>query len=365
MLERRPPSALYLYLRHDGCWYWRVAAPGQALVARGYPVRAFPLQDVRSFEAAQTAECLILTRVSWLPDDWLGGIQWVRTIQASGRTVIYETDDDIFSEAWFAQAAVMTPDKPAALLEQERQYRIKALGLCDGVLVTTPRLATLVREYTAAPVIVVPNAIDWDGWRAVCARGRRPFTEPDTVLIGWAGGKRADGDFAPMATAWARIAARFPATRFVVVGYGAPAVRAAVPPERLAVAAWQPLDLYPMAYHGWDISCAPLEDKPFNAFKSPIKVFEAAAAGAAIVASPPVYGRVLRPGIDGLLATTADEWEAALARLVGDAGLRARLTAAWARRVQQRHTLATEALRWPAAWAHIRAQRSRALTALG
>jgi hypothetical protein len=55
MLERRPPSALYLYLRHDGCWYWRVAAPGQALVARGYPVRAFPLQDVRSFEAAQTA----------------------------------------------------------------------------------------------------------------------------------------------------------------------------------------------------------------------------------------------------------------------------------------------------------------------
>jgi glycosyltransferase involved in cell wall biosynthesis len=356
------PRTLLLYGHRDGPAYWRILAPALELVRRGYPVNAYHMQDSRSHPEAAVYDVVVMTRLGWKPEDWLGGITWIRGMQALGKTIIYETDDDVFSPAWLQQARIVKPERMDVLHLQDAEYRVKALRLCDGAITTTPRLAMLLADYTDAPVVVVPNAIDWTGWRACCAQGTRPF--PDGVLIGWAGGLRDDADLAPMAEAWRRIAARFPEARFAVVGYLAPCLLAAVPRDRLAAADWLPLDLYPLGWHGWDVACCPLADTGFNVHKSPIKAFEAAAAGAAVVASPPVYGRVLEPGRDGLLATTPDEWEDALARLVQDAGLRQRLARRWAGRVEREFSLQASWSRWPAAWMAIRnAARARRLAA--
>jgi glycosyltransferase involved in cell wall biosynthesis len=342
-----------------GCEYWRVWAPVGALQRQGYPVTALPQTHPQGLDAAMQAQAVVLARLSWQAADYPAAVQWVQLLHRLGAAVLYETDDDLWSESFLVQGRIMERWKTEAQLDADRAARLAALRLCDGVTVPTPRLATVVRTLTDAPVQVVPNAIDWERWRTLCARGQRVADGP---VIGWAGGKRADADLVPMAEAWGRIARRYPAVTFALVGYHSPAVQAAVPAAQLRLVPWVPLDLYPMAYHGWTIGCAPLADTPFNRCKSAIKAFEYAAADAAVVYSTPVYGRELRPNLDGLEANTADEWEAALARLLDEPDTRAQMAARWAKRVRERHSLSQNLWHWPAAWSTLVGQARRPRT---
>jgi glycosyltransferase involved in cell wall biosynthesis len=153
-----------------------------------------------------------------------------------------------------------------------------------------------------------------------------------------------------MAEAWGRIAARYPAVRFVVVGHLSPLIVQAVPAAQLVTVPWLPVDVYPRAYRGIDILCCPLADTDFNRGKSPIKAFEGAAAGCAVVASPTVYRRVLHDGGNGYIVRDAEAWAGILAALLDYPELRQRVAVNWQRRVQQRHNLDADASMWPRAW---------------
>jgi hypothetical protein len=76
-----------------------------------------------------------------------------------------------------------------------------------------------------------------------------------------------------------------------------------------------------------DVSLAPLElGNAFCDSKSELKIFEAALFGVPSIASPTrPYAAAMEAGVSGLLAATPSEWEAALERLIADAGLRARM----------------------------------------
>ena len=344
------PRVLFLVGGNTGCEYWRVRTPVEALQAQGYPVRWCPMDHPQGLEYAAQADAVILTRLSWQPGYRAMAVQWAAMLHQMGTALLYESDDDLWTEHFRPQAQLMSPHKTVGQVDADREACRWALQLCDGATVASPRLATVARTLTDRPVVVVPNAIDWPGWRALCAQGARPSPR---LTIGWAGGKRQDHDLVEMAQGWARIARRYPDVQFVLIGHQPDIIRDAVPPTQLVRVPWQPIDLYPQAYRGIDIGCAPLADTPFNRCKTAIKAFEYAAAGAAVVYSTPVYGRVLRPNLDGLEANTADEWETALARLIDDAALRQTLATRWARRVRERHSLAQNLYRWPAAWAQL------------
>jgi len=134
-------------------------------------------------------------------------------------------------------------------------------------------------------------------------------------------------------------------------------IKAAVPPERLEVLPWLPvvprdgLPFYGVGLLCIDIACCSVAETAFNAAKTPIKVYEATAAGAAVVASTWLYGRTVEHGDDGLIADTADEWEAALLRLIDDEGERRRMQAAMYAKVEDRFSLERNWWRFPAAWA--------------
>jgi hypothetical protein len=97
----------------------------------------------------------------------------------------------------------------------------------------------------------------------------------------------------------------------------------------------------------FDIALAPLRDSPFNRAKSGLKFLEYAAIGAAgIFSDVPAYAGVVEPGVSGLLARTADDWQAALGRLIEDAELRLRLALAAQAAVRQRWLLSAQASRW-------------------
>jgi glycosyltransferase involved in cell wall biosynthesis len=70
-----------------------------------------------------------------------------------------------------------------------------------------------------------------------------------------------------------------------------------------------------------------------------------------VVASPWLYSDLVRDGDTGLLATTAEEWKAALDRLVTIPELRRSLGRRLRRRVEDERALATHAEAWLGAWA--------------
>lgn len=360
------PKVLLLYADDSGCSLFRAWWPVTALKRQfGYPCWTLHRDNDALPDYAWQTDALVLCRLSWATPDREKGRRWVDSLHAAGKAVLFECDDDVFTPASLPQTSVINDEgKSWAELDQERLDRIYALQLCDGVTVASQRLATVVRQFTDNPVQVVPNALAWADFQRVCQAAPRTV---DGLTIGWVGGKRLDHDFAAMVTAWGRIARRYPAVTFVVGGYHAPALLDAVPPERLVLQPWLPARLFPRAYRDLTdgILCCPLADVPFNRAKTPVKALEGAAAGAAVVASPTVYGQVMRDGKDGYLVQTADEWERALARLIEDAAHRRQMAARWARRVRERHSLEQTAYRWPQAWgALVDAYRARQRTRL-
>jgi glycosyltransferase involved in cell wall biosynthesis len=364
-----PPHVEHAF---GGCELWRVAFPFAELQRQGYGRRPgfaqsgaeWVWKDDQRLESlvdviASWYQAVLLPRLSWA--DHRIGARFINALHRAGLAVIYEVDDDLFSpEISKRIQRTMEPDLTLEELERKRLDRLAALRLCDGVTVSSPRLATVIRSLYDGPVVVVENAIDTRWFRAVVKHAKR---EVPGLTIGWAGGARPDSDLAPMAEAWGRVAAARPEVTFVVAGFQPDIIGEYVSPERVKRLAWLPVEAYPLNLAQLDIACCAVADEPFSRCKTPIKAWESTLAGSAVVATPTLYGRTIEHGVDGLLAETADEWETALLALVDDPAYRRQLRKAQRRRIAERHSLERNAWKWPSAWAQIvtayRENRSR------
>jgi len=346
------PSMLALAGDMSGPTLWRVLFPFTALHKLGYRAD-WALKDAPGIGSlAPLYDGFVIPRMAWKPGQRQIAEQWFSMIRRAGRFVAYDLDDDILTADLNYRAVELgwADGKTFVELEAERFERIWALQQADGVTVSTQRLATVVRSFTTRPVIVVPNAIDVPWFRRVLRSAERRSASP---TIGWAGGRRPDRDLGPMAEAWSRIARRYPAVTFVVQGHVPAVVTDAVPADRLLVLPWMPLERYPAGLVEVDIGCASVSDERFNRCKTAIKAYEAAVAGAAVVATPTVYGQVIEHGQTGYLAETADEWEHALARLVENEAGRKIVARRLLRHVERSYSLAENLWRWPSAWSAI------------
>lgn len=344
------PRVLALVGNYDIAAWWRVLWPFAELQRRGCPVEFAEHGDLATMERAADFDIVMLMRIAVTEPYRDEARQWVERWHRGGATVIFESDDDLFSGAADEQLNA-SPGHPAQWTISNRADYLFALRLCDGVTVSTEHLASVARRFTDAPVHVVPNAIDLPWYRE--RQGRRSIKG---LTIGWFGGVRPDADLEPMAIAWGRIAARYPDVRFVVQGHHPEVIAQHVPEERIIRLPWLPLENHPSALHNVDIGCCALASTEFNRSKSANKAIEYAVSGAAVVASPTVYGDFLLAGPEGLIAESPDAWETALALLIEDAPMRKRMAGKLARRVAREHTLAACWQNWPAAWNAILAQ---------
>ncbi|HEX9373718.1 MAG TPA: glycosyltransferase, partial [Roseiflexaceae bacterium] len=90
----------------------------------------------------------------------------------------------------------------------------------------------------------------------------------------------------------------------------------------------------------FDIGLLPLDDSPFERAKFPFKLLQYWALRIPVVsARVGVAAEVIEDGISGLLASSAEEWQAALCRLIGDPALRKRLGEAGRETVASRYTI--------------------------
>jgi glycosyltransferase involved in cell wall biosynthesis len=342
-LTETPPS---------GCTLWRIFTVFERLEQARYMAHHAPLKDHRVANIAANYEAIILPRTSWAFHERDLAERWFDTIHRAGIAVIYETDDDLFSPAIIDRMhdTHWEEGKSNEQLEQDRQDRIWSMQHCDGVTVTTQRLATIVRQFTDRPVLVVPNYIDLRWFREVIFPVRRSIPG---LTIGWAGGRRAEYDVEPMAEAWGHIARRYPDVTFVCQGYQPTAITENVPPERLVRLPWMPLERYPVGLRQIDIGCAPVADVPFNRSKSNIKALEYAVAGSAVVASPLLYAGVVDHGYSGFIANDIGEWIDGLSQLIERPALRAMMAKRLLKTVERTWSLDANLWRWPAAWSEI------------
>jgi hypothetical protein len=137
-------------------------------------------------------------------------------------------DDDLFTDKFVERNSFVWGFSD----EQSREQRdgiVRAMQRCDGVTVSTQRVATIVREYTDKPVKVVGNYMDLHWWKQVQKRAKRDENLKG-ITIGWAGGRRPDADVEPMVKAWGRIAAKYPNVTFVIQGHSSDIFFDNVPP---------------------------------------------------------------------------------------------------------------------------------------
>lgn len=353
------PSMLSLVGDMTGPTVWRAMFPITALERAGYPCGWDFMKNDAIGAIAPLYDGYMLSRMSWDAQHRRLAQGWFDSIHRAGKFAVYDADDDVFTEQETNRRIDLdwTEGKTREQLEDERLQRIWAMQQCDGVTVTTQRLATIVRQFTDKPVVVVPNSIDLPWFRGIVNATKR---EIPGLTIGWAGGRRHDRDVEQMAEAWGRIAHRYPDVTFVVQGWQPDVIREHVPAERLVMLPWMKPERYPAGIAQVDIGCCAVADTPFNRAKSNIKAMEYAAAGAAVVASPTLYSGIIDHGASGIIANDADEWEAGLATLIERPAERAMMRRRLLRRVEKQHALSVNLWRWPAAWAQIQ-QASRRL----
>ena len=351
------PRLLALVGDESGCAMWRAWQPVKYLRTHGYPCDWEFVRNPALLAVPFTYQAVVFCRQAWSREDRHDARRMLRRWRDAGLRVFYEADDDLFTPfVVHQQLGRVNAEKTRAQLEADRQAALWMLSQVDGVTVSTQYLASTVRRFTDAPVEVVPNAID-AGWFLEQQQGvQRPHPGP---TIGWAGGNRPDTDLEQMAIAWGRIAERFPDVTFVVVGHQPPVIAAHVPEDRIRRTEWLPTSEYPKALVGIDIGCCPLEDTPFNRSKTPIKAWEYALSGAAVVASRTVYEKVLDDGLTGYLAETAEEWEETLDTLLEFGAQRSRMAGRLRADVLTRWALGKNYWRWPLAWHRLFAERGR------
>jgi glycosyltransferase involved in cell wall biosynthesis len=343
------PKVLAVVGDNDGCALWRIFQPFGELQRQGFAAEWGYRTDAKLAGIVHKFDAVIVPRLHWPVEEQDQADRWFNALHAAGKAVIFEVDDDMFSDDFYRRLVVLH-GKEVRAAEEVLQSVLYTLQSSDGATVSSQRLATIVRRYTDKPVHVVPNYMDLKWFRAVQAKSERKVKG---LCIGWAGGLRPDSDVEQMAIAWGRIAQRYPHVTFFVQGHHAEVITRNIPADRLKSSDWLPIEAYPLPLVNVDIGCCPLSDTGFNRAKTYIKAMEYAVSGAAVVASPTVYGQIIEDGYDGYIVQTVDEWEDRLARLIESSNLRNRLQQRLLSKVETQHSLEANAWRWVAAWSDI------------
>ena len=135
-----------------------------------------------------------------------------------------------------------------------------------------------------------------------------------------------------------------PETEFVVIGDKE--VFAALPTENKRFFGYMSFEAYLRLMSQCTVSLSPVEDLAHWNTKSDGKYVDAARAGVLTIGSPVVYDRVIRHGINGLMAREAHEWAPLLQQALTDEPARERMArAAWEQVRDERMFADQEAVR--------------------
>lgn len=282
--DTHPASVLGIYVHPYAQQYYRLAIPLRA--AYGAENVAVTAYDSISAEQRQAARLVVTSRLQTLDSQSpMMAYQLVNEIKEHGkRRVLIDIDDDL---------------SPWPGLGRER---IMALARAsDGIVCTNSLLAGRLRSLNRN-VTIVPNYIDMATWPIA------PITPPadvPTILI--TGSSSHEQDWREALPALQQLRGRY---RLKVVGF----LPNYLKPYADEYVPWTlELSDYPTLIRGAHIALCPLPRTSFNRCKSPIKLYETALAGCAVIGSETQYGDVLRAaGLSHRVVGLNNPWAAIL-----------------------------------------------------
>ena len=335
--------------RGSGTYWWRVKIPADWLAKRGHEV-AYVDQITKPSEKYPNLpdtfnqyDVVVFQRLS--QEDIAAALTKDKAWLTGKRAcIVYETDDLLHG------VPLSNPTAPT--------YRAGVLNAIDLFLqqshvltVTGSGLRDYYAERTGKPVFICPNSIDYERWS-------KPAAVNDTgkVRILWAGSKTHDADFREFEKAL-RMLIQSHRNKFHLVLMGSvPSPIAMLAKAHGEFARNVDVEDYPkrLAELSPDVIIAPLSMRPgseldFNVCKSNIKRLEAGALGVPAVTSDIATYNLDAPE-GAVYCKTAEDWHAALAKMIDEPGYRKQMGWANAQFTKRTYDIAQTIGRWEVAF---------------
>ncbi|MGQ0732736.1 MAG: glycosyltransferase family 4 protein, partial [Acidobacteriota bacterium] len=252
-----------------------------------------------------------------------------RRLARRGVPLVYDFDDAVFlpntSEANRVIGSFKNPGKVAEILR-----------LSTHVIAGNAYLADYARQH-AAHVTTIPTCVDTAVWTP--RTDARDESSP--LVIGWIGTPTTTPYLLDLGEILAEVA-RSHAFTLRVSGSLQPV---SIPGVSIENVPWT-LPGEVGLFNTCDIGIYPLPDDPWTRGKCGFKAIQFMSCAVPVVASPVGVNReIVHDGVDGLLASTPDEWARALGRLLDDRDLRHRLGLAGRQAIMRDYSLSANAPR--------------------
>lgn len=240
-------------------------------------------------------------------------------IRLAGKPIIYDIDDALFHQY---------DQHPNALLRRLLGRKLQPLlRSCDLAFCGNAYLLAYVSPFCPRSEII-PTTVDTDIYFPV----EKPPVQ--TPVLGWIGSPSTWNYCLPLADIFSAFV-RTGQLDMLVIGAG----HAASAQHPFTFRDWveerEVEDVQQM-----NIGIMPIPDAPWARGKCGYKLIQYMACGVPVIASPVgVNCEIVEHGVNGFLASTPQEWRAAIERLLGDAALRQRMGQAGRTRVEQRYSI--------------------------
>jgi glycosyltransferase involved in cell wall biosynthesis len=304
------------------CCRYRIAAFRDALAAAGHSldIRQLPggtFGRLAIGRGLAGADAVILQR-KLLP-------RWtINLLRRRVHKLIFDYDDAVWLRDSYS---------PAGFDDPKRLRRFRAtIAACDLVIAGNDYLASEAHKHTPPErVVVIPTCVE---------PGNYPVATPtvrESLQLVWVG-----------SSSTLRGLERFTPT-LSAIGRAVPTVRLKLICDRFLSIPDLPVEkcYWNANTEATDLALADIgigwvPDDPWSRGKCGLKILQYQAAGLPVIANAVgVQADMVRGGETGMLATTIEEWVAAMKQLAGDVELRQRLGQAGRRQVEERYSVVT------------------------
>jgi glycosyltransferase involved in cell wall biosynthesis len=289
------------------CCRYRVRAFEAALAAAGWSLRIEALAPglvgrIRQFRRVGGYDATILQR------KLLPGWQF-RELRRHAKRLVFDFDDAVLYRDSYDRRGPHDPRRADRFSRTVRR--------ADSVIAGNSFLADRARTLGApADVVrVIPT----------CVRPQAPAAgrdaRPEGLELVWIGSASTMAGLEQQRALWEQVGREVPGVRL-----------------RMICDRFLQFDALPVIADPWseateaaslaagDVGISWVPDDLWSRGKCGLKILQYQAAGLPVVANPVgVHPEMVRPGVTGFLATTADEWVASLRRLAAEPDLRARM----------------------------------------
>jgi glycosyltransferase involved in cell wall biosynthesis len=304
------------------CCRYRVRAFEKTLAASGWSLTIEPLatgfiQRLYQFGHAAEFDAVLLQR-KLLPG-------WQLTILRNrAARLIFDFDDAVLYRDSYDRRG------PHHRRRAERFKRV--VQVADAVIAGNEFLADCALKSGASPqqVRIIPTCIEANHARPAVLPARR-----SGIDLVWIGSSSTLAGLAQQRELWERIGREVPGSRL-----------------RMVCDHFLRFESMPVIDVPWsestesadvalaDVGVSWVPDDLWSRGKCGLKVLQYQAAGLPVVANPVgVHPRMIRHGVDGFLASTADEWVESISRLASDPDLRRKMGQAARSRLEQNYSV--------------------------